>query len=69
LEIGRLIREMSLANRLWGVPRIHGELLKLGIEVAQSMVAKYMVSSGEDGRRPGRPFFRTMRQPSARWTS
>src|SRR6266849_3252599 len=30
-EIRRLIREMSLANRLWGAPRIHGELLKLGI--------------------------------------
>ena len=38
-EIRRLIREMSLANRLWGAPRIHGELLKLGIEVAQSTVA------------------------------
>src|ERR1700716_2659454 len=45
-EIRRLIREMSLANRLWGAPRIHGELLKLGIEVAQSTVAKYMVRSG-----------------------
>jgi hypothetical protein len=33
---------MSLANRLWGAPRIHGELLKLGVEVAQSTVAKYM---------------------------
>src|SRR6478735_3781744 len=32
LEIRRLIREMSLANPLWGAPRIHGELLKLGIE-------------------------------------
>src|SRR6266478_8844156 len=30
VEIRRLIREMSLANRLWGAPRIHGELLKLG---------------------------------------
>ena len=39
MEIRRLIREMSLANRLWGAPRIHGELLKLGIEVAQSTVA------------------------------
>ncbi len=45
-EIRRLIREMSLANRLWGAPRIHGELLKLGIEVAQSTVAKYMASTG-----------------------
>jgi hypothetical protein len=45
-EIRRLIREMSLANRLWGAPRIHGELLKLGIEVSQSTVAKYMARSG-----------------------
>jgi transposase InsO family protein len=37
---------MSLANRLWGASRIHGELLKLGIEVAQSTVAKYMARSG-----------------------
>jgi transposase InsO family protein len=49
MEIQRLIREMSLANRLWGAPRIHGELLKLGIEVAQSTVAKYMARS-ERGR-------------------
>jgi hypothetical protein len=34
---------MSTENQLWGAPRIHGELLKLGIEVAQSSVAKYMV--------------------------
>ena len=46
METRRLIREMSLANRLWGAPRIHGELLKLGIEVAQSTVAKYMARSG-----------------------
>jgi transposase InsO family protein len=46
VEIRRLIREMSLANRLWGAPRIHGELLKLGIEVAQSTVAKYMARNG-----------------------
>jgi transposase InsO family protein len=39
-----LIRRMSVANSLWGVPRIHGELLlKLGFEVAQSSVAKYIV--------------------------
>lgn len=42
-EIRRLIREMSLANPLWGAPRIHGELLKLGIEIGQTGVAKYMV--------------------------
>ncbi len=47
-EIRDLIREVSLANPLWGAPRIHGELLKVGIDVAQSTVAKYMVK----GRRP-----------------
>jgi len=47
-EIRDLIREVSLANPLWGAPRIHGELLKLGVDVAQSTVAKYMVR----GRRP-----------------
>jgi hypothetical protein len=49
LEIRRLIREMSIANPLWGAPRIHGELLKLGIDVGQTTVAKYMM------RRRGSP--------------
>ena len=48
-EIRDLIRQMSSANPLWGAPRIHGELLKLGIEVSQATVAKYME------RRPGTP--------------
>jgi transposase InsO family protein len=42
-EIRQLIQVMSLANPLWGAPRIHGELLKLGIDVGQTSVAKYMV--------------------------
>jgi len=42
-ELRVLIRRMSVENPLWGAPRIHGELLKLGFEVAQSSVAKYMV--------------------------
>jgi transposase InsO family protein len=42
-ELRELIRRMSLENPLWGAPRIHGELLKLGFEAAQSTVAKYMV--------------------------
>jgi hypothetical protein len=41
-EIRQVIREMSIANPLWGAPRIHGELLKLGIDVGQTSVAKYM---------------------------
>jgi hypothetical protein len=42
-DICQLIREMSITNPLWGAPRIHGELLKLGIDVGQTSVAKYMV--------------------------
>jgi hypothetical protein len=41
-DIRQLIFEMSVANPLWGAPRIHGELLKLGIDVGQTTVAKYM---------------------------
>jgi transposase InsO family protein len=42
-ELRALIRRISIENPLWGAPRIHGELLKLGFEVAQATVAKYMV--------------------------
>jgi len=48
LEVRQFIREMSVANPLWGAPRIHGELLKLGFDVGQTTVAKYMAR----GRRP-----------------
>jgi transposase InsO family protein len=41
-DLRALIRRMSVENLLWGAPRIHGELLKLGFAVAQSTVAKYM---------------------------
>ena len=41
-ETRDLIRQMSMANPLWGAPRIHGELLKLGIEVSQATVGRYM---------------------------
>jgi transposase InsO family protein len=43
MELRVLIRRMNVENPLWGAPRIHGELLKLGFEVALSSVAKYMV--------------------------
>src|SRR5882724_2972661 len=49
-EVRDLIRQMNAANPLWGAPRIHGELLKLGIEISQATVAKYMVR-----RRRGTP--------------
>src|SRR5450631_2911148 len=42
-EIRKFIREMSIANPLWGAPRIHGELLKLGIDIGQTGVPKYMI--------------------------
>jgi putative transposase len=48
-EVRDLIRQMNLANPLWGAPRIHGELLKLGFEISQATVAKYIM------RRRGRP--------------
>ena len=47
-DIRTLIRQMANANPRWGAPRIHGELLKLGIDVCQATVAKYLVR----GRRP-----------------
>ena len=55
LKIRQLIREMSLANPLWGAPRIHGELLKLGIDIGQTSVAKYMARR----RRPPSQGWRT----------
>ncbi len=42
-DVIELIRRMSLANPRWGAPRIHGELLKLGIQMSQATVAKHMV--------------------------
>lgn len=50
-----LIRKMSLANPRWGAPRIHGELLKLGFEMSEATVAKYMVRR----RRPPSQTWRT----------
>src|SRR2546425_647537 len=54
-DVRALIRTMSAANPLWGAPRIHGELLKLGIDVGQATVAKYMVRR----RRPPSQTWRT----------
>jgi putative transposase len=54
-EIRDLIRRMSLDNPLWGAPRVHGELLKLGIEVSQATVGRYL---------PRRP-----KAPSPTWRS
>src|SRR5580765_1218803 len=51
-EVRALIRKMSLAKPRWGAPRIHGELLKLGIDIGETTVAKYMT-------RPRRPSSQT----------
>jgi putative transposase len=54
-EIRQLIRQMSMANPIWGASRIHGELLMIGIEVSQATVGRYM---------PWRP-----KVPSPTWRS
>ena len=54
-EVRALIRTMSLENPLWGAPRIHGELLKLGIDIGETSVSKYLVRR----RRPPSQTWRT----------
>src|ERR1700737_2241487 len=58
LELRTLIRQMSMENLLWGAPRIHGELLKLGFSVAQSTVATYMVKRRGSPSQGWRAFLR-----------
>jgi transposase InsO family protein len=57
-DLRALIRQMSIENPLWGAPRIHGELLKLGFAVAQSSVAKYMVRRHRSPSQGWRSFLR-----------
>jgi hypothetical protein len=57
-ELRALVRQMSTENQLWGAPRIHGELLKLGFSVAQSTVATYMVKRRGSPSQGWRPFVR-----------
>ena len=61
-EIRDLIRKMSRENPGWGAPRIHGELLKLGIDVGESSVSKYMVH----GRKPPSQTWRTFLENHAK---
>ena len=58
---------MSLANPLWGAPRIHGELLKLGIDVGQTSVAKYMATIEASFHKDGEPFCVIMPMASQQW--
>jgi hypothetical protein len=60
--IRTLVRQMSRENPFWGAPRIHGELLKLGIEISQSSVAKYMERRRGPPHRAGRPSSAIMRR-------
>jgi hypothetical protein len=64
-ELRALIRLMSTENSFWGAPRIHGELLKLGFEVAQSSVAKYMVKRRGPPSQGWRAFLRNHAQDIA----
>ena len=61
-EVRTLIRRMCLANPLWGAPRIHGELLKLGIDVSEATVSKYMIKH----RRPPSQAWRTFLENHAK---
>ena len=67
-ELRALIGKMSRANPLWGAPRIHGELLKLGFDVAQSTVAKYMARRRGPPSRDGEPSCTITFQTSVRST-
>ena len=55
-DVRELIRRMSRENPLWGAPRIHGELLKVGIDVGQSSVSKYMVRHSKPPSQTWRTF-------------
>jgi hypothetical protein len=64
-DIRALIRTMSKANPLWGAPRIHGELLKLGMDVCQATITKYMVRRCKPPSQPWRTFLTNHRQQIA----
>jgi hypothetical protein len=84
MEVRDLIRKMSCENPLWGAPRIHGELLKLGIDVGETSVSKYLVRRRRPPSQTWRTFLDnhikslvsidfftvpTIRQPTAEWTT
>ena len=61
-EVRALIRKMCFANPIWGAPRIHGELLKLGIEVSETTVAKYMPRNRKPPSQTWRAFLKNHAQ-------
>ena len=57
-EVRELIRRMSRENPLWGAPRVHGELMKLGIKISEATVSKYMTPLPKPPSQTWRTFFR-----------
>jgi len=57
-EVRELIRRMSRENPLWGAPRVHGELLMLGIDVSESTVGRYMIRTGRPRSQGWKTFLR-----------
>lgn len=78
-KIRLLIKRMSQANPLWGAPRIHGELLKLGIEVSETTVSKYLIRERKPPSQTWRTFLEIHAKdiiatdfftvPTAEWTA
>jgi hypothetical protein len=66
-ELRALIRQLSTENQLWGAPRIHGELLKLGFSIAQSTVATYMVKRRGSPSQGWRAFLHNHAPDIAAW--
>ena len=67
-ELRDLIRRMNQENPLWGAPRIYGELLKLGFELAESTVSKFMIRRRRPPSRAGGRSCATMRRRPLRLT-
>ncbi len=65
-DVRDLIQTMSQDNPLWGAPRIHGELLKLGVAVSQATVAEYMARSSPSPSQSWRTFLANHVQPNRR---
>jgi hypothetical protein len=55
---------MSLANRRWGAPRIHGELLKLDIDIGETTIAKYMVRARTPSPQTWKTFLKNNMRPA-----
>jgi hypothetical protein len=68
-KIRLLVARMAAVNPLWGAPRIHGELLKLGIEVSERTVSRLMPGGTNGLHQPGAPFSRTTARNSSRLIS